>query len=152
MKLLRKKHEIVQKQEVIPVRDLKEYLVKDFEQIKENEEEISNLKERIDMLEEIEAKYKFTLITLEEFDSRVAREKEKAIKLEDKNNSLKEEIKKLEEQKNNCIIRERQALEKINNVKDTILAEYKKDLKEIINKTKGTLSKKKVCDIIEKLD
>ena len=27
-----------------------------------------------------------------------------------------------------------------------------RDLKEIINKTKGTLSKKKVCDIIEKLD
>lgn len=152
MNIFKRKNELVvtnQEIQTIPVRDLKDYLVKDFEQIQQNEVEISNLKDRVDELEKIEIKYKATLITLEEFDIRVAREKGKTIKLEEKNKNLKEEIKRLEEQKNNYIIREKQALDKINNVKDTIQNEYKEKLISQIENTKGTLSKKRVCEIIE---
>lgn len=155
MNIFKRKNELsTQKQEMqtIEVRDLKEYLVKDFKQIEQNEKEISFLKDRIEELEKIEIKYDATLITLEEFDSRVAREKEKTLKLEEKNKILKEEIKKLEEQKNNCIIREKQALDKINNVKESILKEYKKRLISEIKNTKGTLSKKTICEIIELQD
>lgn len=154
MKLFKKNELTVKNQEVqsIQVRDLKEYLVKDFEQIKDNEIEISRLKDKIEELEKIEIKYNATLITLEEFDSRIAREKEKTIKLEEKNNRYKEEIKILEEQKNNCIIREKQALDKINNVKETILTDYKKILISHIQNTKGTLSKKRLCEIIEAVE
>lgn len=139
------------KQEIqtIPVRDLKEYLVKDFQKIKEDEMIISNLKDRIDELEQIEIKYNATLITLEEFDSRIAREKEKVIKLEDKILVYKEEIKKLEEEKNNCIIREKQALDKIRNVRETIINEYQDRLIDCINSEKGPLSKKKISEIIK---
>ena len=150
--IFKNKNELVvkkQKIQTIPIRDLKEYLVKDFEQIQQDEIEISRLKDRIDELEKIEIKYKATLITLEEFDGRVAREKDKIIKLEEKINGYKEEIKKLEEQKNNCIIREKQALDKINNVEGTIINEYKTKLITYIQQTKGTLSKKRVCEIIE---
>lgn len=139
------------KQEIqtIPVRDLKEYLVKDFQKIKEDEMIISNLKDRIDELEQIEIKYNATLITLEEFDSRIAREKEKVIKLEDKILGYKEEIKKLEEEKNNCVIREKQALDKIRNVRETIINEYQDRLIDCINSEKGPLSKKKINEIIK---
>lgn len=139
------------KQEIqtIPVRDLKEYLVKDFQKIKEDEMIISNLKDRIDELEQIEIKYNATLITLEEFDSRIAREKEKVIKLEDKIFGYKEEIKKLEEEKNNCIIKEKQALDKLNNARETIIDEYQDKLMDCINSEKGPLSKKKICEIIK---
>lgn len=151
MKIFKKNELVTQKQDmqIIPVRDLKEYLIKDFEQIQQNEVEISKLKDRIDELEKIEIKYKATLITLEEFDTRIAREKENVIKIETKYTQLKEEMKKLEEQKNNCIIREKQALDKINNVKDVILKEYREKLIFHIQNSKGTLSKKKVCEIIE---
>ena len=139
------------KQEIqtIPVRDLKEYLVKDFQKIKEDEMIISNLKDRIDELEQIEIKYNATLITLEEFDSRISREKEKVIKLEDKIFGYKEEIKKLEEEKNNCIIKEKQALDKLNNARETIIDEYQDKLIDCINSEKGQLSKKKICEIIK---
>lgn len=139
------------KQEIqtIPVRDLKEYLVKDFQKIKEDEMIISNLKDRIDELEQIEIKYNATLITLEEFDSRIAREKEKVIKLEDKILGYKEEIKKLEEEKNNCVIKEKQALDKLNNARETIIDEYQDKLIDCINSEKGPLSKKKICEIIK---
>lgn len=139
------------KQEIqtIPIRDLKEYLVKDFQKIKENEMIISNLKDRIDVLEKIELKYNATLITLEEFDSRIAREEENVIKLENKILGYKEEIKKLEEEKNNCIIKERQALDKLNNVRKTIISEYQDKLIDCINSKKGALSKKKICEIIK---
>lgn len=151
MKLF-KKHELVpRKQEMqkIEVRDLKEYLVRDFAQIERNEETIAHLQERVEELEKIEIKYKATLITLEEFDIRVNREKEKTLRFEEKYNRLREEMKCLEEQKNDCIIREKQALDKINNVKDTIINEFKDDLIKHIKETKGTLSKQKIYDIIE---
>lgn len=139
------------KQEVqtIPVRDLKEYLVKDFQKIKEDEMIISNLKDRIDELEQIEIAYNATLIALEEFDSRISREKEKVIKMEDKILGYKEEIKKLEEEKNNCIIKEKQALDKLNNARETIINEYQDKLIDYINSEKGQLSKKKICEIIK---
>lgn len=89
------------------------------------------------------------LITLEEFDSRIAREKEKVIKLEDKILGYKEEIKKIEEVKNNHIIKEKQALDKLNNARETIISEYQDKLIDYINSRKGTLSKKKICEIIK---
>ena len=84
MKLFSKKNElVVRNSEIQPiqVRDLKEYLVKDFEQIKTSEQIIENLKSQIEELNKIKIKYDATLITLEEFDARVLREKDKKRKI-----------------------------------------------------------------------
>lgn len=152
MKLFSKKNELVVRNseiQSIQVRDLKEYLVRDFEQIKTSEQIIENLKLRIEELNEIKIKYDATLITLEEFDARVLREKEKNIKLEQQIKEKNEEIAKLNEEKNNCLIRERIANDKIENTKDFIISELKEQIKQVINNTKGTLSKKKVIDLID---
>lgn len=152
MKLFSKKNElVVRNSEIQPiqVRDLKEYLVKDFEQIKISEQIIENLKSQIEELNKIKIKYDATLITLEEFDARVLREKEKNIKLEQQIKEKNEEIAKLNEEKNNCLIRERIANDKIENTKDFIISEFKEQIKQVINVQKGTLSKKKVIDLID---
>lgn len=152
MKLFSKKNELVVKNneiQTIQVRDLKEYLVRDFEQIKTSEQIIENLKLRIEELNEIKIKYDATLITLEEFDARVLREKEKNIKLEQQIKEKNEEIAKLNEEKNNCLIRERIANDKIENTKDFIISEFKERIKQVINVQKGMLSKKKVIDLID---
>ena len=152
MKLFSKKNElVVRNSEIQPiqVRDLKEYLVKDFEQIKTSEQIIENLKSQIEELNKIKIKYDAALITLEEFDARVLREKEKNIKLEQQIKEKNEEIAKLNEEKNNCLIRERIANDKIENTKDFIISEFKEQIKQVINVQKGTLSKKKVIDLID---
>ena len=152
MKLFSKKNElVVRNSEIQPiqVRDLKEYLVKDFEQIKTSEQIIENLKSQIEELNKIKIKYDATLITLEEFDARVLREKEKNIKLEQQIKEKNEEIAKLNEEKNNCLIRERIANDKIENTKDFIISEFKEQIKQVINVQKGTLSKKKIIDLID---
>lgn len=152
MKLFSKKNELVVRNseiQSIQVRDLKEYLVKDFEQIKTSEQIIENLKSQIEELNKIKIKYDATLITLEEFDARVLREKEKNIKLEQQIKEKNEEIAKLNEEKNNCLIRERIANDKIENTKDFIISEFKDQIKKIINVQKGTLSKKKIIDLID---
>ena len=152
MKLFSKKNElVVRNSEIQPiqVRDLKEYLVKDFEQIKTSEQIIENLKSQIEELNKIKIKYDATLITLEEFDARVLREKDKNIKLEQQVKEKNEEIAKLNEEKNNCLIRERIANDKIENTKDFIISEFKDQIKQIINVQKGTLSKKKIIDLID---
>lgn len=152
MKLFSKKNELVvrnSKIQPIQVRDLKEYLVKDFEQIKTSEQIIENLKSQIEELNKIKIKYDATLITLEEFDARVLREKEKNIKLEQQIKEKNEEIAKLNEEKNNCLIRERIANDKIENTKDFIISKFKEQIKQVINVQKGMLSKKKVIDLID---
>lgn len=152
MKLFSKKNELVVRNseiQSIQVRDLKEYLVKDFEQIKTSEQIIENLKNQIEELNKIKIKYDATLITLEEFDARVLREKEKNIKLEQQIKEKNEEIAKLNEEKNNCLIRERIANDKIENTKDFIISEFKGQIKQVINVQKGTLSKKKIIDLID---
>lgn len=152
MKLFSKKNELVVRNseiQSIQVRDLKEYLVKDFEQIKTSEQIIENLKSQIEELNKIKIKYDATLITLEEFDARVLREKEKNIKLEQQIKEKNEEIAKLNEEKNNCLIRERIANDKIENTKDFIISKFKEQIKQVINVQKGTLSKKKIVDLID---
>lgn len=152
MKLFSKKNElVVRNSEIQPiqVRGLKEYLVKDFEQIKTSEQIIENLKSQIEELNKIKIKYDATLITLEEFDARVLREKEKNIKLEQQIKEKNEEIAKLNEEKNNCLIRERIANDKIENTKDFIISKFKEQIKQVINVQKGTLSKKKIIDLID---
>nr|DAY88408.1 MAG TPA: hypothetical protein [Caudoviricetes sp.] len=152
MRLFSKKNELIVKNneiQTIQVRDLKEYLVKDFEQIKISEQIIENLKNQIEELNKIKIKYDATLITLEEFDARVLREKDKNVKLEQQIKEKNEEIAKLNEEKNNCLIRERIANDKIENTKDFIISEFKDQIKQVINVQKGTLSKKKVIDLID---
>ena len=152
MRLFSKKNELVVKNneiQTIQVRDLKEYLVKDFEQIKTSEQIIENLKNQIEELNKIKIKYDATLITLEEFDARVLREKDKNVKLEQQIKEKNEEIAKLNEEKNNCLIREKIANDKIENTKDFIISEFKEQIKQVINVQKGTLSKKKVIDLID---
>lgn len=148
---LKKKNEVVvkkQKLQAIPVRDLKEYLVKDFELIKKQDIEIDKLKDRIEELELIEVKYNTTLITLEEYDSRVEREKVKVYNLEVKLDTKSEEIKVLNEKVNNAIIKEKQAEHLKNNVKDEVIKDYKKQLISVIKNQKGNLSKKRIYDLI----
>lgn len=152
MRLFSKKNELIVKNneiQTIQVRDLKEYLVKDFEQIKTSEQIIENLKNQIEGLNKIKIKYDATLITLEEFDARVLREKDKNVKLEQQIKEKNEEIAKLNEEKNNCLIRERIANDKIENTKDFIISEFKDQIKQVINVQKGTLSKKKIIDLID---
>lgn len=154
-KLKFKMNEIVSKTneiQSIKVRDLKEYLIKDFETIKSNELLIETLKNRIEELEKIEIKYNVTLITLEEYDTRLLREKERISKMESKLSDYKKDIVRLNEEKNDCLIREKIANDKINNVKDNVLTDYKIQLIEEIKKFKGNLSKTKLCDLVEKVD
>lgn len=146
-----KNNMIVKKEELptIAVRDLKDFLVKDFEQIQNNEIVIKNLKNEIERLTEIEIKYKATLITLEEYDARILREKNTIYELEDKIKEKNKRIKELEEEKNNCLIREKQANDKINNAKDYAVKEIKKEIISKIKKIKGNIGKTKIIEMIE---
>ena len=155
MKLFSKKNNLVVKEneiQAIKVRDLKEYLVKDFEEIKTKEQTIDKLESEIDELKKIEIKYNATLITLEEFNARVLREKDKNVRLEQKITEKNKEIAQLNKEKNNCLIREKIAIDKIENTKDFIIPEFKEKIKKVIDNTKGNLSKKKVIELINKIE
>lgn len=155
MKLFSKKNNLVVKEneiQAIKVRDLKEYLVKDFEEIKTKEQTIDKLESEIDELKKIEIKYNATLITLEEFNARVLREKDKNVRLEQKITEKNKEIAQLNEEKNNCLIREKIAIDKIENTKDFVIPEFKEKIKKVIDNTKGNLSKKKVIELINNIE
>lgn len=64
----------------------------------------------------------------------------------------RKEIAQLNEEKNNCLIREKIAIDKIENTKDFIIPEFKEKIKKVIDNTKGNLSKKKVIELINNIE
>ncbi len=63
------------------------------------------------------------------------------------------EVKEVDnEEKNNCLIREKIAIDKIENTKDFIIPEFKEKIKKVIDNTKGNLSKKKVIELIDNIE
>ena len=135
----------------IKVADIKQYLVDEYKLTKELGKENKNLRKELNKSKVIEEKYDLTLITLDEYKSRINDKNEEIKELNDKLKSIKDELKLIKDEKNTLII-ENKKMQKDN---EKIIKDFKKDYKKLlieeIQNTKGTLSKKKVCDILERL-
>lgn len=147
--------------EVIEVRDVKQHLVNQFNYVHELESEIKELKEKIDLAEEVKFKYDAALVTLDEFDNRLKSKENHIKELNAKISLLKEEKKKVIDDKNTCIIKLNQLGRTKEEIEEKLQSECEEYTKEKVNFTltiiknvlmnkKGTLTKSYVKEIIEK--
>lgn len=142
----------------ITVPDLKQYLIKGYDEIREVKKEKEILKEDLEEAKKFEDLYNSTLVVLNEFKERDEENKIIQTKLENKINEKEIEIKNLKEQVNTYRIIEIETNKKIDNIekikkeeKNNGIKEYKKKLIEEINNTKGTISKSKLFSIINSI-
>ena len=133
----------------IKVADIKQYLVDEYKLTKELDKENRNLRKEIDDLKITEQKYDLTLITLDEYKSRINDKNEEIKELNNKLKSLKDELKFVKDEKNTLIIENKKLQRDNEKVINNFKKEYKKQLIEKIQNTKGTLSKAKIYQIIE---
>lgn len=143
----------------IAVPDIKQYLVDEFNLIKDLEKDIKNKTKQINKLQETEQKYNMSLVTLNEYKERLV-EKDKTI--DSLNNTIKDKEKDIKywqdmynttNLKNNTMGRQIEELvDKQNNISNIVIRDYKNRVFKNISDIKGHLSKDKVIETIDKTE
>ena len=140
-----RKQEIVQ----VKVRDVKEYLVDEYERSHKLFEENEKLKEELGKTEETKLKYEAALVTLDEYHCRLEMY-EKMIKTKDEEVSkAKDEKEKIREEMNDCKIQLARASITKGEIKDEIIIETKRQVVDSIMLHKGSLSKARAVEIVQ---
>ena len=156
----------------VTVADIKQYLVDEFEKTNTQQREIEKLKDGVKKAVEIEIKYNTTLVTLDEYKKRLNERENRIAKLERDIEHLEKKLRKENELKNDEILKYKkletnynkikksfdEALEdKIKSVKSELNKKHYLDKKRfvedkirIIKETKGSLSKARVLEILER--
>lgn len=88
----------------VPIRDIKEYLIEEFDKSKSLEEQLLEKEEQIDALKITENKYKATLVTLDEYSYRLKKKDNQASELKRKIELKQKEIDDLNETVNDLKI------------------------------------------------
>lgn len=164
MKLFKRKEkplevEIVEREDerrqelaTVQVRDIKEYLLDEYERSQQLFEQNEQLKADLLKTEEIKIKYDATLITLDEYKTRLESYDKRFFEQEKKLNQAKEETKQIREQLNDYKIKFQRASITKEEIKSEIAEEVKNDIVDRIMKHKGSLSKKTAVDIVKNND
>lgn len=133
----------------IEVRDIKQYLTDEYERSRDLEAENERLRDRIERSEEVKLKYDASLVTLEEYKTRID-ELEKQIQREHQRTEREKEKYKaaIEETNTYKIIMSRTTREK-NNIRAEVITDIKSEIVERIKAFKGNLSKTKVIELVK---
>lgn len=117
----------------VPIRDIKEYLVDEFDKSRSLEEQLIEKEEKIDALKITENKYKATLATLDEYSKR----------LEKKDNRIEEVKRKVE-------LKQKEIDDLNEKVNDLKINAYRKEefREEVIRETKSIVAQ----SIVQRID
>lgn len=142
---------IMRKQELatVKVRDIKEYLLDEYERSQKLFEQNERLKGQMLKAEEIKIKYDATLVTLDEYKTRLESYDRRFLEQEEKYNQAKEETRIVRDELNDYKIKFQRASITKEEIKAEIEREVKNDIIDRIMKHKGNLSKKTVVDIVK---
>ena len=135
----------------VKVADIKQYLVDEYKLTKELDKENKKLKKELDDAQIIKEKYELTLITLDEYKSRIDSKNNDIKELENKLSKLRDDVKILKDEKNTLTIENKKLSRDNDKIINNFKKEYNKKLIDEIENTKGALSKVRIIDIIEKM-
>lgn len=132
----------------VQVRDIKQYLVDEYERSRRLYEENEYLRNQLDKTEETKTKYDATLVTLDEYKNRLE-SKEKTIKNRESTiASMRDQIRTLQEQLNDYKIAFSRASITRDEIKDEVIATTKAQLIGKLVIQKGAISKQKIAELI----
>jgi hypothetical protein len=133
---------------VVAVPDIKEYLVKEYERANSLKLINEGLEEQIKNARETEIKYNATLVTLNEYSSRLERAERDITRWKNNYNQAQQDVKSAIDEVNSYKIKLNETAITKSEITQEIVNEVKADIILKINNHKGNLSKKIVCDII----
>lgn len=133
---------------VVPVPDIKEYLVKEYERVQKLKLINEGLEQQVEKAREIELKYNATLVTLDEYSKRLERAEREVKSWKEAYNRARQDVKSANDEINSYKIQFNEAAITKAEIEREIVDEVKTGIILKINGCKGNLSKKIVCDII----
>lgn len=159
-KLLSKKQETLEIEVVEPVderrqelatvqvRDIKQYLVEEYERSQELYDTNEKLREQLGEIDEIKMKYDAALVTIDQYSKRLEMQ-EGVIKRRDESiDLLRAQVSEINESLNDYKIKFQRAAITKDEIREELIKEVKNDIVLKIKECKGNLSKIKVIDII----
>lgn len=133
----------------ISVADIKQYLVDEMKQTREQQNAIYNLQDELKKAKEYEVKYDLTLVTLDEYKTRLKSTKDRIKILEQQINDLQKKIKE-DVYKINSLTLENKKMEKhCNNIEKDLRKEFIREYKEKISELKGHIKKTDLLKIFK---
>lgn len=133
----------------VSVADIKQYLVDEFENNKELQNNVYDLQDELKKAKEYEVKYSLSLITLEEYKKRVESVKDRNKQLEEQIKTLQEIIKQNTYEISDVKLENKKMEKHINNIEKDIRKEIIKEFKEKISELKGHIKKDDVLRIFK---
>lgn len=139
-------------QVVVPVPDIKEYLVREYERAADMTLKIEGLEQELEAAKETKAKYNAAMVTLEEYSRRLKQAENKIDIKTAEVDKARQEATRARDETNAYKIKITEAALTKEEIKDEIVRETKEGLAAKIKSYKGHLSKEIVCKIIEEAE
>lgn len=135
----------------VQVKDIKEYLVQEYERSKQLYQKNQELTEELEKTEETKTKYEAALVTLQAYDDRLKEQEITIKRKDDAINLAKAESRELRNELNDYKIRFSKAALDKESIRQEVVDETKKRILDAIMDAKGNLSKSKVIEIIDSI-
>ena len=135
----------------IRVPDIKEYLVREYEAAKDRELEIERLENEIEAGKELKIKYDAAMVTLKEYKDRLDNEETKRDKLRQEIAKERAARHEAQDNQNSYKIRFHELNRTKDELRDEVIGDVKKTIKEALLSHKGNLSKKAIAEIIDNI-
>ena len=132
----------------VQVKDIKQYLVDEYNRSQELYNQNEHLKEELEKAQEVKLKYDATLVTLDEYAKRLEKYEERFQKKDEALNLRKAEADELREEVNNYKIRLSRAAITRDEIKAEVVAATKEQLIRALVSQKGSLSKARIEEVI----
>ena len=134
----------------VSVPDIKEYLVQEYERVNNLKLINESLQQQLEQSKEIKLKYDAAMVTLNEYSQRLKRYEEKMLSQNEKITKANHDVMMARDEVNSYKIQFTNAAITKEEIAEEIVEEMKNKIIHNINNHKGNLSKKVVCEIVEK--
>lgn len=133
---------------VVAVPDIKEYLVKEYERVNNLKLINEGLEQQLEEAREIKLRYEATLVTLDEYSKRLESAESQIKSQRHTTDNVRAELRAARDEVNSYKIKFNNAAITKAELEREIVDEVKQGIISKINSCKGNLSKKIVCEII----
>lgn len=132
----------------VQVKDIKEYLLEEYERSQLLYDQNQELRKKLLEAEEVKIKYDATLVTIDEYQERLKKYEKKFLDYENEFQKCRQETEEVRDELNNYKIKFQRASITKDEIKMEIVHEVKEKIINAIMTHKGNLSKAKTVDII----
>lgn len=132
----------------VQVRDIKQYLLDEYERSKQLYEQNQILKVKLQESEEVKVKYDATLVTLDEYKNRLDRYEKEFADYDKEFQKCRQETENVRDELNNYKIKFQRASITKEELRAKAIHDIKRDIVKAIMEHKGNLSKTKAVDIV----